>query len=197
MNRKSKPVAPPLFQRVLTNNWDALPIPLRDIHSINRHQVATGTASVERGRNLASNLIAWVLGFPRAAKSVPVTVIFERDGEAEIWTRQFGEAAFTTRLARASAQSTSEPVVTESFGPLAFDLLLHIENERLHLNPIAWRLFNVTLPTALLPQGNSYEFVEDNVFAFHIEVRIPIVGLIVRYCGKLDTMPEQDQAKLD
>ncbi len=186
MNELGKSGQPPLFQRALAENWDLLPVPVRNLHNFEDRRIATGTARVERGASTAARFIAWLFGFPKAAKSLPVEVIFQRDGTGEIWTRRFGDASFTTRLDEPSISSPITPTIVESFGVLAFDLALRLEQDRLHLAPIAWRLCGIPLPVAFAPHGNSYESPKGENFAFHIEICIPVVGLIVRYVGTLN-----------
>ena len=185
MTKSDNPDLDPLFSRVLGQNWDGLPAPVRNMHDIGHRRIATGLASVERGTGIAANVIAWLFGFPNAAASIPVQVTFERSGTGEVWTRSFGEASFTTRLDEQTATTTRAPVVVESFGPLSFILELRLQHERLYLTPIAWNLFRLPLPIALAPYGNSYEFSETGRFAFHIEVNVPLAGLIVCYRGTL------------
>jgi hypothetical protein len=41
------------------------------------------------------------------------------------------------------------------------------------------------MPRALLPQGNTYEHDAGGRFNFHVEIGLPVIGLIVRYRGWL------------
>lgn len=184
---------PPLFRRALAGDWANLPGPVRQLHDFTGRRSASGTASVERGAGMASNLVAWLFGFPHTAASVPVQVIFEQSGTGEIWTRNFAGTTFTTRLEPVPQSQAVAHTLIESFGPLAFQLQLHYDRAagRLYLAPVAWRFFGLPLPMALAPYGNSYEFAEAGQFAFHIEICIPFFGLIVRYRGNLE--PDRGQ----
>ena len=42
-----------------------------------------------------------------------------------------------------------------------------------------------SMPSALAPTGNSYEYVEGGRFRFHVEIGLPLAGLIVAYRGWL------------
>lgn len=178
-------VTAPLFQRALGRDWHALPEPVQKMHELSARRIARGTASVERGNNLVATLIADLFGFPKTSRRVPVEVTFEPDRNGEIWTRRFGAAAFRTRLHLADVSDNATALIIESFGPLSFTLALKLEDNRLYLAPVAWRLIGIPLPMGLAPYGNSYEFAEGEKFAFNIEIAIPIFGLIVRYRGTL------------
>ena len=45
--------------------------------------------------------------------------------------------------------------------------------------------FGVPMPRFLMPKGDSFETIEDRKFRFHVEIRLPILGLMVRYRGWL------------
>jgi len=176
----------PLFKRALGGDWHALPGPVRKMHDLSRRRIVTGAARVERGNNRLANLIADIFGFPPASPSVPVEVTFEPAGSGEIWTRRFGPATFLTHLDEARDGHGRSGLIVESFGPLSFTLNLSLDRKRLYLIPVAWSLYGLPLPMSLAPHGNSYEFAEDGKFAFHIEIAIPLAGLMVRYHGTLE-----------
>jgi hypothetical protein len=46
-------------------------------------------------------------------------------------------------------------------------------------------VFGIPLPQALAPFGSAYESAEDGRFHFHVEIRLPVIGLIVGYRGWL------------
>ncbi len=52
--------------------------------------------------------------------------------------------------------------------------------------PRRWSLLGLPLPRALGPIAIAYESAEDGRFHFHVEIRLPLVGLLVRYQGWLE-----------
>ena len=68
----------------------------------------------------------------------------------------------------------------------SFAIALVLSNEKLNLVVRGWRLFDVPLPMVLCPQSTSFEFELDGRFHFHVEIRHPLAGLIVRYRGWLE-----------
>jgi hypothetical protein len=55
----------------------------------------------------------------------------------------------------------------------------------LHLVTCRWSVFGIPLPLALAPKSSVYEDADENDFCFHVEVKHWLLGLIVRYDGKL------------
>jgi len=77
-------------------------------------------------------------------------------------------------------------LVVERFGPFRFGLALVVDEGRLRLVPRRWSAFGLPMPRALLPRGDSYEAVDDGRFAFHVEIRVPLLGLLAHYRGTLE-----------
>ena len=76
-------------------------------------------------------------------------------------------------------------LVVERFGPFRYGLALIVDAGRLHLVARRWSAFGLPMPRALMPYGEAYEAAEDGRFRFHVEIRLPLLGLIVRYRGTL------------
>lgn len=161
------------------------------MHNVEHRRTARGHARVERSKNPLANVLAWIFRFPSAAEEIDVEVYFVRDGDSEIWTRRFAGSTFTTRLSPAPETSSLPPsAVIESFGPLSFELALEVAGGRLTLTPRRWWLAGCPLPAALIPGGNSYEYDDNGRFGFHIEIVVPLAGLVVRYFGTLMVLDE-------
>ncbi len=174
-------VAHSLYREVLGDRWDELPNALKTIHDHSGNLTAEGIASVERGTGWISAIVATIFRFPKTSKSIPVRVSFSSRGNIEHWRRSFGAHSFTS----SQTYGSTTGLVSERFGPFAFDLALVLEDKKLKLIVRDWRLFGLRLPRALAPTGNSYEFSEEGRFNFHVEIKHPLTGLIVRYKGWL------------
>ena len=169
-----------------------MPEPIRRLHDIGTGLLAVGKATVERGRNPLARLIAAVFGFPKAGTDIPVSVRFSSTqgpgGQpAEEWTRTFAGKSFTSLQFEGAGRS--QHLVNERFGPLTFGLATVLEGDRLRIVPRRWSAFGVPMPGFLMPHGDSHERVEDGRFYFHVEIRLPLAGLIVRYQGHLTPVP--------
>ena len=183
--RQSAPGAPaePLYRRILGKACDALPIQIRAMHDRTGDLYATGMARVERGSGWLARGVAAAFRFPPEAKSVPVSVSFQWRGDRELWRRSFGEKSFDS--VQLAGQERAEGLLREQFGPFAFDMALVVESGRLRFLVRRWSFLGVPLPMRLAPRGESYEFEEDGYFHFHVEILLPLVGLLVRYQGWL------------
>lgn len=169
-----------LYKRTLGNSWNLLPTPIIELHGCEK---AEGLAKVETGKNLLARLIAKLVGFPKAGEGIPVQVSFKKQNGGELWTRTFAGKSFSSF--QSEGKGLSEKLLSERFGIFNFGLALVVEPERLSLIVRRWSVFGISLPLAFAPLGNSFEHVEDGRFCFHVEIKYPIVGLIVKYQGWL------------
>lgn len=181
--REGDDPAAPLYRRILGPAFAALPPRLQELHGVGAPRRWTGVAEVRRGRNPAAALVAALIGFPRAAPQVPVTVGFAPEGAAERWTRDFGGRRFAS--VQSAGTGRNRHLVAERFGPVTVALALVIEGDRLLLVPRRWSVLGIPLPRALLPGGVSFETERDGEFAFDVEIALPLIGRIVAYRGTL------------
>ena len=144
---------------------------------------ASGRAVIERGTNPLARPIAWLFGFPPAGHDVPVTVAFRGDNGREIWQRDFGGRRFASVLSAGTGRS--DHLIEEHFGPITVALAVVATEAGLALMVRRWCLFGIPLPLRFGPITESYERVENGCFAFDIDIRLPLIGRIVRYRGAL------------
>ncbi|HEY6817261.1 MAG TPA: DUF4166 domain-containing protein [Croceibacterium sp.] len=174
----------PAFRRVLGPTFDTLPEPVRALHDLAHETRWTGRAEVRRGPGLIARAVCAAIGFPRAGRSVPLTVTVTPGRGAERWTRDFDGRRFASVLRPGSGSDAG--MMVERFGAISIALLLRVEHGRLYLLPHRWSAFGVPLPRLLLPVGDSFEHAVDGRFAFDVEIGAPLVGRIVAYRGTLE-----------
>lgn len=128
-------------------------------------------------------MVARVLGLPKAGVDVPVAVVFEATRGGERWTRAFGGQILSSTqwLTREAGQN----LLVERFGFVAVASALRLESGKLFILPQSWSLLGVPLPRRLRPNGMTFETEEDGRFRFHVEISAPILGLIISYDGAL------------
>jgi len=180
----------PLYQRLLGPAWMQLPEALRVMHGWSGSLKAHGRAQVERGRNPLSRCAAALFGFPRAGVDVPLTVSFSAIPGGERWRRTFSGRSFVSEQRQGCGRC--EQLLVERFGPFVIALALVVRQAQLHLVVRRWSLFGLPLPGCLAPGGTVYESAEGGRFHFHVEIRAPLAGLLVRYRGWL--VPETVRA---
>jgi hypothetical protein len=171
----------PLYARILATAWETLPAAIRQLHNCSG---ARGRASVERGASALAQLAAAIMGFPKATADTPVSVQFTAAGGEETWTRRFGDESFSS--IQYAGRGRSQGLLCERFGPLTFAMALVAKDGRLSLVLRCWSAFGIPLPMWLCPRSNSWEEAEADRFRFHVEIRHPLTGLIVRYKGWLE-----------
>lgn len=173
-----------LYKRILGDAWDALPAPLARLHNITSKELkAQGIAHVEAGKHPFARLLAALYGFPRAGEQVPVRVTFHRRDNGELWERDFVGRKFST--VQSEGRGYADKLVLEKFGPVTFWMALVLKEGKLHSITRRWSIFGVPLPLIFSPNSSVYEYADGDDFCFHVEVKHWLMGLLVRYEGKL------------
>ncbi len=179
--------AEPLYRKILGPAFATLPPRLQELHGSTAMRRWTGQAEVRRGTGIGARILGAILGFPKTASWVPVTVTFSPEAGAERWTRSFGGQIFSSM--QSCGVGRNQYLLVERFGIASFAMALVVEHGRLFLIPRRWSLLGIPMPGFLLPAGSSFETEEAGDFRFDIEIRTPLTGLIVAYRGTL--MPEE------
>jgi hypothetical protein len=184
----------PLYSAILGSAFTALPPRLQELHGRAAPRHWSGRATVKRGRGPVAALIAALVGFPKVASQVPVTVTFSPENGAERWVRNFGGKSFTS--VQSAGKGKDEYLLIERFGPAAFALALVVEGGQLFLVPRRWAFMGIPMPRFLLPTGQSCETERDGHFCFDVEISMPFIGLIVAYKGSLRPIAPTEVSRL-
>ncbi len=172
-----------IFRRLLGSSWGQLASPLKRLHTGGADQRWSGSAHIERGQNWLARVVGALFGFPAAGTEVDVQVNLKPLPAGERWTRTFGGRSFSSFLSL--GEGRSDKLLCERFGPFTFGLALVVEHEKLRFVVRRWQFCGISLPRFLAPAGDSYESEMDGHFYFHIEIKHPLTGLIVKYKGRL------------
>lgn len=180
------------FEAVLGTAFHNLPDTLQAVHRGAEQSSLEGVASVQRGRGIVAKAIAAWFGFPATDPSVAVTIHMQRHGATELWQRTFGRRGFASKLSAGTGRG--QWLLVEQFGLFRFYIALVFDDGRLN-----WIVRRVTfcglgLPRMIIPRGTTYEHEVDGLFHFHVEVVLPVVGLVVRYAGWLKSVRHPSQA---
>jgi uncharacterized protein DUF4166/saccharopine dehydrogenase-like protein len=184
--RDTVPHTAPLYERVMNTAWTRLPAPIRDMHDVTNELTAEGRSDIDRGTGPLARLVAAIFGFPKPGHDVPVRVNFRVVGRTEIWTRTFAGKSFSSRQYEGTGRWSG--VLCERFGPFVFAMALPVDGDRMNLVLRGWSAFGIPMPMLLCPRSQSYEVAEDGRFRFHVEIKLPLIGLIVRYRGWLEPL---------
>jgi len=173
----------PVFREVLDSAWEQLPTEIRQLHDVSGAQQYCGRAQVIRGRSALARIVGRVIGFPPSATDIPVTVTISCIDDHEQWDRDFDGHTFSSVLSVGKGRLSN--LVCERFGAAKFGMALSLEDGRLNYVPRGWTFLGIPMPRWLAPQGTMCEYVEDEKFHFHVEIKMPIVGHVVTYKGFL------------
>jgi hypothetical protein len=177
----------PLYQRILGAAFNTLPPRVRELHADQSRRCWSGKAQIRRGAGLLARIVGALIGFPPAGDDIAVTVTLAPEQCGERWTRNFNGKMFNS--VQSCGQGKNQHLLVERFGMVSVSLALVVEGDRLYLIPRRWAVLGIPMPKALLPQGQPFETEESGLFRFDVEIRAPIVGLIVAYKGWLAQLP--------
>ena len=175
-------IAKPIFKQGLGKDFEALPQPIKVLHSGVGINVYEGMAKVKGPTGLLGRIASRLVGFPTGDGEMPVKVTITSDEKEEKWLREFDGQPFYSNLS-----VDRDGFVEERFGPLSIRLGLKLVDEKLLYPVIRGRLFGfIPFPTFLMPQSISHEEVdEEGRFVFDVLLKFRIGGRIAHYQGWL------------
>ncbi|MEQ8699341.1 MAG: DUF4166 domain-containing protein, partial [Bauldia litoralis] len=138
-----------LFKYVLGNRFQELPAALRAMLEGRETRRYRGTASVTRGSNTLSHLLGGLMGLPRKAQEISVTLEIVPGVHRETWTRHFGRKTLRTAM-RAGGRAGRGRIV-ERVGAVSLTLELTVEGGDLVYRTLSARLMGLPLPRFLAP----------------------------------------------
>ncbi|KJZ19753.1 SDR family oxidoreductase [Loktanella sp. S4079] len=170
----------PIFPQHLGSQFDQLAPQVRALHSTYGIRRWAGRAKVKRGTSMFARLLAKILGFPPAHDDMPVSVTITPENGQERWERDFAGDQFVSHLRVQNGH------MTERFGPLTFDIGLHVDHGQLVFPVTRGRCGPIPLPKFALPRSVAREFEDSGKFHFDVALYAPFTGaLIVHYQGWL------------
>ncbi len=177
-----------LYEKTLGSAYRDLARPIQELHIIGEGRSFTGRCKVTRGRNPAGQMIANLFGMPKASPDIPVRVVMTLKDGVETWERYFdGRRMVSTQEA---GKGRHARLVTERFGPVAIHMAVLAQEGRLVLKTKSWSMFGVPLPRFLAPSGDIYEHGAKGRFNFHVDIKAPLLGRLVKYEGWLEPKAE-------
>ncbi len=185
---------PPLYRRVLGEDFDRLPAEVKRLHDHPGRLCAAGLCRIRRGEGLASRIVARLFGLPPSGENLPVTVCFIAEGGDELWDRDFGGHRLRTR----QGDLTGRPgLLYEAFGPGHFVIRPRIVPGGLELELCGASFLGLPLPGLFWPRIRGREGVEAGRFTFDVSIALPVIGLLVAYSGFLIPREQADEAAIE
>nr|WP_253913333.1 SDR family oxidoreductase [Pseudoruegeria sp. HB172150] len=181
--RDSRDETAAVYPALLGSAYKDLPPKIQSLHKGKTIRTWQGEAEVTPGDNALARGTARLFGFPTRPGTVPVNVTFTPDGKGELWRRDFDGQILKSHQSPGTGRN--HRLLLERFGPFAVALALVFDDGKLRLVPRRWTFLGLPLPRAILPGGDSHETEQDGRFRFHVDIRAPLLGRIVRYRGWL------------
>jgi hypothetical protein len=177
-------MTPSPFVQLLGSDFAILPEPVRRLHSLAANAATEGKADITAGKGFLPWLICRLSGLPAPGREVPVTVIFELDGQGgEFWRRRFSGRRYQSGFSAGTGRQAG--LLCERFFPFVFFHRLSPSAQGLRWDLVAWRLLSLPLPRWLMPPTVCLESGDEDCFVFDIDVKFPIIGQLIHYRGWL------------
>lgn len=177
-------VTQPLFRRLLGTTIDDLPPVLREAHDSRIDQRWRGVAHVKASTNPLARLLCRLMRLPAAGTVIPVTVRFERRGDAEHWHRDFAGRRYYSRLFE------RDGLMIERMGLATNIFRVSVEEGALRLDLIGFRFLGLPLPSALRPHCHAREHEDDGRYVFDVPIDLWPFGRIIRYVGRMERIDD-------
>ena len=149
---------------------------LQHFHTGKKH--LAGYCCVQRG-NLLAHLICTIFHFPKQGERVPLTVDCVHSGEVMQWHRRFG------KLRMHSTFSRDREYLVEHLNGLKMLFKAEQKDGALHYRFHRSYFLGVPLPNGLSPKIVAYEQASDGEYCFLVDVRLPVVGKVIAYWGRM------------
>lgn len=171
----------PLFERNLSD-FDSLPDVIKEMHDVIDDVHATGRGDIIWGDNPLAKMFARIFGFPKPGNDIPVEVIFKRQGENEILSRNYNGDILETHF----MDHPSDGVLLETFMGIYFDVKCEGIENCLHMTFLRAKLWNVIpLPLFVLPKVKASECDINGKYHFNVDITMPLIGRVIWYKGYL------------
>jgi len=171
-----------LFPSLLGDDvWRALPAAVQAMHGDALTLHANGQADVAGVSHWPARCLRRLLGLPAPGARQPLTLTIERHGMRETWTRRFAGRRMQSVL-HGRGNST---LLYERLGPATLAFALRRDGDAIDWQLRSLHVFGVPTPRFLRGDVLSRSGVRDGRYHFHVDVRLPLLGLLIGYQGWL------------
>lgn len=178
--------APELYPSLLGPSWATLALPVQRLHADS--QTARGVFRVRRSQSLGARILAALLGMPKPADAVSVTLKIERTAHGERWIRRFGDQALRT------VQWRRGELLVEALGPVQCLFRLSAAEGALVFEHVksafGQRRFALPLPRWLAPRIEGRAEPRSTSVYVRVFIYAPFFGLLVSYEGSVSMEAE-------
>lgn len=175
----------PLFRRLLGADFERLPAPVRELHSLSETTATAGRADIAAAPGLAAWFLRWFAGLPQPGHDVPVSVTFHIEGQGrERWERQFATRRYSSTMMAGTGEAKG--LLFEYFGLFRLYFRLTVRADGLGWSLVRWRFLGLPLPRWTAPSIECLESADGARFVFDIDFAFPVVGHVMHYRGWIE-----------
>jgi hypothetical protein len=181
-----------LYPKLLGNSWWSLADAVRHLHASSAPVHAAGVFRVRRGSNWLTRALARLAQLPAAGEAVDIQLQVTARGDSEEWRRTFAGRPLV------SLQSERpDRLLAERMGLVELRFRLQVVGGALAYQTSSAALclgsFRVPLPHWFSPCVRAWErpVGEGNQLAVSVDVRLPLLGCLIAYDGKLTRVETQ------
>lgn len=176
------PSATALFRTLLApDEWAQLAPVVQRMHGDGSVVQASGTTDVNGEMHLVARLLRRLLTLPEPGSGQAIAVSIERHPTHELWSRRFLRGHMHSTL-----RAGHDKLLHEQLGPVTLCFDLHRDGGAIEWQLQGVRLLGLPLPRALCGTVLSRSGVRDGRYAFDIDARLPLVGRLIAYHGRLE-----------
>jgi Domain of unknown function (DUF4166) len=158
-----------------------------EVHGARSPIVLNGRCTIERGRGLGVTLAAWASSLPPASNNVPTTVTITRNNHCnEQWERNFNGHIMRSRLWQQGH------LLAERLGLMTLLFALTEDNGDIIWTVRGARFLGIPLPTSWFAKSTARESESNGRYCFDVRVSLPLLGLLIHYCGWLSMIDIND-----
>lgn len=143
----------------------------------------SGTVAVERGTGICA-LVAAVMKLPITSRQCTMTVSGEHFPDRMSWRRSFAGRKLESNFVKEG------DYLVEFMGPIRLRLKPEFSDGCLSYRLVDARLGPVKLPQWLMPRLTAWERERNGRYEFDVDIRLPLLGRLVRYGGLMSLEAE-------
>lgn len=177
-----------LFPTLLAERWNTLPACVRALHGSESDITAHGRVDVRGNPGFVARGLRFLFAMPAPRTDAALQVRITRNGLDEIWRRDFSGRRMTSHLRAAQGQ---QGAFVERLGPVAFVFEPMPTGSGLRWITREARLLGVRVPLTWFSGIEAGCEEADGRYRFDIEVRVPLLGMLVAYVGWLEVSDDE------
>ena len=168
-----------LYRRILGDQLDNLPSPMRHFHGAANGSAAQGIFNIMRGPGWFRNFLASMMSLPPSGSDVPMDLSVTPDGPREHWVRRFGNHSMKTQ------QWKARTLLIEAGGPMRFAFELVANETSVQFKLVRAWFCLIPLPRFIAPRLEAIETACEGGWDVVVQFSLPLLGMLIRYEGRV------------